>query len=100
MADNHREEAFARLAQEAEDQIIEAGMSGGKLHDQIDASTIHLATSNWMLREIRRALREHFNPSTNGRIHYLKRHGPSAGAGMGLASLVWWVLEALTGITP
>ena len=95
-----RQEAFARLAQDAEDRIIDAGLSGGKVHDQIDATTIQLATSNWMLREIRRALREPLNPSTNGRIHYLKRHGPSAGAGMGLASLVWWVLEALTGITP
>ena len=42
-----------KVMQDAEQQVIAAGMSGGDVHAKVDQATVMMATMSWAVREIK-----------------------------------------------
>lgn len=94
------EDPMSRLAAQAEEQVLRMGLTGASNGD-MDPSMLHLATSAWMIRNIRQTLRESREelvnelrgdpPTPSGKMEALKRQGPAAGVGAGIiAGLTWF----------
>jgi len=49
------QDPMARLARDAEAQVVEAGIKGGDAHDEISQTVVIFAAWSWGLREIRKS---------------------------------------------
>ena len=92
---------MTRLAREAEQKVIAAGIAGGNAHETVDPTTINLAFLNWAIRSIQKSneeLAERLAPRiANGKRDLATKTAPAAGAGFGLGTLVTFLRDLFGG---
>ena len=99
--DQHTPDPMTRLAREAEQKVIAAGIAGGDAHDQVDQTTINLAFLNWAIRSIQKSnaeLAERLAPKVaNGKRDLTTKTAPAGGIGFGLGPLVPFLRDLFGG---
>lgn len=85
-----------KMIEHAQERVLQAGISGGNVHEEIDQATIIMATVGWAVNEIKDSNRELIKTFGNGngsRKEMIKRHGAGAGIGAGAVAILQMVRE-------
>lgn len=88
-----------RMIEHAQERVLQAGISGGDVHEKIDQATIIMATVGWGVNEIKESNRELAQTLRNGngsRKELIKRHGAGAGIGAGAVAIVQMIREFMS----
>ncbi len=90
---------MGHVLKEAEQKLIDAAVSGR--HDEVDDRTVNMALWSYGLRQIHSSNQElaetirETNGGNGGKKEFAKKHGPAAGAGLGLGALLTFVRDYL-----
>ena len=89
---------MGRVLREAEEKLIESAVSGNQ--HELDDRTLHMALWSYGLRQINQSNQEMAEKITeangNGtKKEFAKKHGPAAGAGLGVGALLTFVRDYL-----
>ena len=92
---------MGHVLKEAEQKLIDAAVSGR--HDELDDRTVQMALWSYGLRQIHASNQElantiiesNGNAGGNGKKEFAKKHGPAAGAGLGIGALLTFVRDYL-----
>lgn len=90
---------MGHVLKEAEQKLIDAAVSG-KHHD-LDDRTLNMALLSYALRQIHASNQElattiiESNGNGGGKKEFAKKHGPAAGAGLGIGALLAFVRDYL-----
>lgn len=93
------DDPMGHVLKEAEQRLIDAAVSGR--HDEVDDRTLHMALWSYGLRQIHASNQElaekivESNGGNGGKKEFAKKHGPAAGAGLGLGALLAFVRDYL-----
>ena len=93
------DDPMGKVLRDAEQKLIDAAVSGR--HDEVDDRTLHMALWSYGLRQIHASNQElaekivESNGGNGGKKDFAKKHGPAAGAGLGLGALLAFVRDYL-----
>ena len=90
---------FEQVMRDAEERVLQAGISGGDDHEQVDQATIMMATMSWSVRKIQdsnKALVDKIVKEEQSTRERLKRSGPAAGFGALVVGAVAFIRDWLS----
>ena len=95
------DDPMGHVLREAEQKLIDAAISGD--HNEVDDRTVNMALWSYGLRQIHASNQElantiiesNGNAGGNGKKDFAKKHGPAAGAGLGIGALLAFVRDYL-----
>lgn len=90
---------MGHVLREAEEKLIDAAINGRS--DEVSDRTLHMALWSYGLRQIHASNQElattiiESNGNGSGKKEFAKKHGPAAGAGLGVGALLTFVRDWL-----
>lgn len=93
------DDPMGHVLKEAEKELIDAAMNGRP--DEVSDRTVQMALWSYGLRQIHASNQElattiiEANGNAGGKKDFAKKHGPAAGAGLGLGALLTFVRDWL-----
>lgn len=87
---------WEKIMERAQERVLQAGIRGGDVHEEVDQGTIIMATMGWAVGEIKESnheLAETLLNGNGGRAAAIKRHGPAAGIGAGFVAIAQMIRE-------
>ena len=93
------DDPMGRVLREAEEKLIDSAVSGN--HHELDDRTLHMALWSYGLRQIHASNQElaekivESNGGNGGKKEFAKKHGPAAGAGLGIGALLTFARDWL-----
>ncbi len=93
------DDPMGNVLKEAEQKLIDAAVNGR--HHEVDDRTVQMALWSYGLRQIHASNQElaetiiQTNGGNGGKKDFAKKHGPAAGAGLGLGALLAFVRDWL-----
>lgn len=98
---SHHFDAFEKAMQDAEQRVVNAGLSGGDVHATVDQGTVMMASVSWMVRKIEasnaKLAKEICGGGEDGMRGKIKRNGPAASIGALIVGAAAYLKDLLAG---
>lgn len=91
-------DAFEQAMRDAEQRVINAGLSGGDVHKQVDSGTVIMASMSWAVRRIEASnvrLAKELTGNGSTVKDRIKKGGPAAGAGAAVVAILAYLRDIL-----